>query len=276
MRFLDGAPLREFGMSEKAPPLERLTYVRDLVSVLVARDLKLRYKRSVLGVIWSLLNPLLQLFVFYFVFRFILPVPTEHFAMFLFTGLLAWNWFSSSLQFGCGAITDQASLVRQPGFIPAVLPLVTVLSNLLHFIIALPIVFVGMLLAGRSVGWPLLALPLIVVVQFLLTLSLVYALAAIHVTFRDTQYLLSAFLLLGFYVSPVLYSITTVPAQFHWAYNLNPLVPVLEGYRQILIRNEYPDTRSLFFVGLFAVASLAITYSLFNRASRWFVEEIGV
>ncbi len=263
-------------MSGKTPVLQRFAYIRDLVSVLVARDLKLRYKRSVLGVIWSLLNPLLQLLVFYFVFRFILPVTTDHFAMFLFTGLLAWNWFSSSLQFGCGAITDQASLVRQPGFIPAVLPLVTVLSNLLHFLIALPIVFVGMFLAGRSVGMPLLTLPLIIVVQFLFTLSLVYALAAIHVSFRDTQYLLTAFLLLGFYVSPVLYSASTVPARFHWAYMLNPLVPVLEGYRQILIRNEYPDSRSLFLVGLFSVASLVITYSLFDRASRWFVEEIGV
>jgi len=262
-------------VSGTVPALRRFTYIRDLVVVLVGRDLKLRYKRSVLGVIWSLLNPLLQLVVFYFVFRFILPVQTEHFATFLFTGLLAWNWFSSSLQFGCGAITDQAALVRQPGFVPAVLPLVTVLSNLLHFLIALPIVFAVMLLAGGRMGMPLVALPLIVLVQFLLTLSLVYGLAAIHVTFRDTQYLLTALLLLGFYVSPVLYSVTTVPARFHWAYVLNPLVPVFEGYRKILIRNEYPDGWSLLFVGVVALAGLAITYSLFNRASRWFVEEIG-
>jgi lipopolysaccharide transport system permease protein len=260
--------------AERRAP-HRLTYLRDLVRVLVARDLKLRYKRSVLGVMWSLLNPLLQLFVFYFVFRFVLPVSTEHFATFLFTGLLAWNWFSSSLQSGCGAITDHSSLVRQPGFVPAVLPLVTVLSNLLHFLIALPIVFIAMLLAGRATGMPLLFLPLIIAVQFLLTLSLVYALAAIHVTFRDTQYLLAAFLLLGFYVSPILYSVSAVPARFRWVYTLNPLSPILEGYRQILLRNQYPDGRSIFYVGLFAVAILTITYSLFTRASLSFVEEIG-
>ena len=253
----------------------RLTHIRDLVRVLVARDLKLRYKRSFLGVMWSLLNPLLQLLVFYFVFRFLLPVSTEHFATFLFTGLLAWNWFSSSLQFGCGAITDHASLVRQPGFVPAVLPLVTVLSNLLHFLVALPIVFAVMLLVGRPPDIPLLFLPLIIAVQFLLTLSLVYALAAIHVTFRDTQYLVAAFLLLGFYLSPILYSVSTVPARFRWVYTLNPLAPILEGYRQILIRNEYPDGRSLFYVGVFAVTILSITYSLFSRASHSFVEEIG-
>ena len=139
----------------------------------------------------------------------------------------------------------------------------------------LAIVFAVMLLVGRPPDIPLLFLPLIIAVQFLLTLSLVYALAAIHVTFRDTQYLVTAFLLLGFYLSPILYSVSTVPARFRWVYTLNPLAPILEGYRQILIRNEYPDGRSLFYVGVFAVAILSITYSLFSRASHSFVEEIG-
>lgn len=254
---------------------ERLTYIRDLVRVLVMRDMKLRYKRSALGVAWSLLNPLLQLIVFYFVFRFVLPVATENFAMFLFVGLLSWNWFNSSLQMGCGAITDHATLVRQPGFMPGVLPLVTVISNLLHFLIALPIVIVGSAWAGKLSGAPLTALPLIIVTQFVVTLSIVYALAAVHVTFRDTQYLVAAFLLLGFYVSPVLYSTAAVPAAFRWAYSMNPLVPVLEGYRQVLMRNQVPDAGPLLLVLALATMSLALTYALFRRASRWFVEEIG-
>src|SRR3954453_9433538 len=116
-------------MSTIQSTAERISHIWDLVHVLIVRDMRLRYKRSVLGVAWSLLNPLLQLLVFYFVFRFVLPVATENFALFLFVGLLAWNWFNSSLQMGCGAITDHATLVRQPGFMPGVLPLVTVLSN---------------------------------------------------------------------------------------------------------------------------------------------------
>jgi len=253
----------------------QLIQIRDLVRVLVMRDMKLRYKRSALGIAWSLINPLLQLLVFYFVFRFVLPVATENFAMFLFVGLLAWNWFNSSLQMGCGAITDHAALVRQPGFMPGVLPLVTVLSNLLHFLIALPIVIAISAWSGKMSGAPLVALPLIIATQFVVTLSIVYALAAIHVTFRDTQYLVAAFLLLGFYVSPVLYSTAAVPAGFQWAYAANPLVPVLEGYRRVLMRNEFPAAGPLLWVMLCATLSLVLTYALFRRASRWFVEEIG-
>jgi lipopolysaccharide transport system permease protein len=253
----------------------RARYVLDLVHVLVMRDLKLRYKRSVLGVAWSLLNPLLQLLVFYFVFRFILPVSTNHFAMFLFVGLLAWNWFSSSLQLGCGAIIDHASLVRQPGFHPAVLPLVTVLSNLLHFLIALPIVFTAMIISGQGTLRSIAYLPLVILVQFLVTLSLVYALAALHVTFRDTQYLLAALLLLGFYVSPVLYSVNAVPQRFRWIYEMNPLAPVLESYRSILISGQAPALAHLILVGLASTAVLALTFPAFQRAGRWFAEEIG-
>jgi lipopolysaccharide transport system permease protein len=249
--------------------------VRDLVTVLVRRDLTLRYKRTVLGLGWSLLNPLLQLAVFYFVFAYVLPVATEQFALFLFIGLLSWNWFSSSLQLGCAAITDHASLVRQPGFMPAVLPLVTVLSNLLHFLVALPIVLVVLLVSGQSLTWTLLALPVVIAVQFLFTLSIVYALSALHVSFRDTQYLVSATLLLAFYACPVLYDTARVPERFRGLFALNPLVPVLEGYRDILLHGRWPAPLPLLLVALLSLASLALTVALFRRASRGFVEELG-
>ena len=121
--------------------IRRLPQLWDMVAILVERDMKLRYKRSTIGLAWSMLNPLLQFAVFYLVFRFILPVGRENYGLFLFIGLLAWGWFQNSLQIGCSAIVDHASLVRQPGFAPSALPLATVLSSLLHFLIALPIVF---------------------------------------------------------------------------------------------------------------------------------------
>ncbi len=259
----------------KSSVSRQLIYFRDVLLVLVGRDLKLRYKRSMLGVAWSLAYPLLQLLVFYVVFRFILPVSKDHFAIFLFAGLLAWNWFQTALQLGCSAITDHASLVRQPGFVPGILPLVTVLSTLLHFLIALPIVIAAAWAAGLLSLQVLLALPIVVLVQFILTLSLVFALAAMHVTFRDTQYLITVLLLFGFYLSPVLYASESVPARFRWIYNLNPLVAILEGYRSILIRSEYPHVGPLLIVGLASSVALILTYKYFVLASRGFAEEIG-
>lgn len=262
-------------MSNALPPFQRLIYFRDLLQVLVARDMKLRYKRSILGVAWSLAHPLLQLLVFYIVFSFILPVSTEHFALFLFVGLLAWNWFQSAVQLGCVAITDHAALVRQPGFVPGVLPLVTVLSTLLHFVIALPIVLAGAAVIGLLSPAALLVLPLVILTQFILTLSLVFALAAIHVSFRDTQYLVNIVLLLGFYLSPVLYKASVVPERFRWAYELNPLASILESYRRILLQGEYPQVGQLGMIAVLSCVALVVAYKFFNRASRWFAEEIG-
>src|SRR5262245_51580428 len=144
--------------------LRRFAQLWDVIAILVERDMKLRYKRSALGLAWSMLNPLLQFAVFYLVFRFILPVGRQNYGLFLFIGLLAWSWFQNSLQIGCSAIVDHASLVRQPGFVPATLPLASVLSSLIHFLIALPIVFTASAIAGKlSVGL-ILGLPFVVLV----------------------------------------------------------------------------------------------------------------
>src|SRR2546422_3974385 len=105
--------------------LLRLVYIQDLLFVLVERDMKLRYKRSVLGLAWSLLNPLLQLAVFYFIFTFILPLNIPHFSSYLLTGLLVWNWFASSLLLATGTIVDNRELIRRPGFLSGILPTVT-------------------------------------------------------------------------------------------------------------------------------------------------------
>ena len=117
----------------------RLVYLRDLIGVMVLRDIKIRYKRSVIGVGWSLLNPLLQLCVFYFVFGWVVPVRLPHFSVFLFVGILAWNWFQSSLVAASSVITDNPMLIRQPGFPVVMLPVVPVMANLVNLLLAFPV-----------------------------------------------------------------------------------------------------------------------------------------
>jgi lipopolysaccharide transport system permease protein len=248
---------------------------RDLVVELVKRDLRLRYKRSVLGLAWSMLNPLLQFLVFYGVFKYILPVSHESFALFLFAGLPAWNWLQNSLQIGCTAIVDHSSLVRQPGFSAAVLPVVTVSSNLLHLLLALPIVMAAAWWHGTLSPLALLGLPLIVAVQFMLTLALVYLVAAMNVTLRDTQHLVGAMLLFGFYLSPVLYSASNVPERVRTLYWMNPFVAIIEGYHQVFVDGRFPDWMPLLIVAAASAVALFAAYSWFIRASQWFVEEIG-
>ena len=223
----------------------RLGHLYDLIHELVLREIRIRYQRSVLGIGWSLLNPLLQLLVFFFVFRWIVPVRVPNFPVFLFIGILVWNWFQACVNGGTSVITDNPMLIRQPAFPTTILPVVTVTSQLVNFLLALPILLGVLLWSGVSLSsWSLL-LPLVIALQFVLTLAIVYVTAAVHVSFRDTQYLLGIALLLGFYLSPVFYDASAVPVAFAAIYRLNPMVALLDGYRAVLLRGEAPDFRAL-------------------------------
>lgn len=253
---------------------QRYFYLYDLLGELVRRDLKLRYRRSVLGLLWTLLNPLAQLLVLSLVFGVMLPLNIPNYPLFLFTGLLAWNWFQNSLHAGTGSIVDNRDLVRRPGFPAAILPVVSVAANFIHFLLALPILGGLALWSGSPVGAALLALPAVFAVQFLLSLSLVYLLAAIQVTFWDAQYLVGIALLLGFYLTPVFYDAAAIPSQLQPLYRLNPLVPILDGYRSIIIDAELPQAQPLILVGLLSAFLLGFTYRVFRKASVRFAEEL--
>jgi len=253
----------------------RTSYLIDLALQLIVRDIKLRYKRSILGIGWSILNPLLQFLVFYGVFRWIIPVNVPDFAVFLFIGILCWNWFQSSLTSGCVVIVDNASLIRQPGFPAPMLPFVTVGTNLVNFVLSLPVLAVALVVTGHGFTWAVAALPVVIGIQFLVTLSAVYILSLLHVSFRDTQYLLGVVLLLGMYVSPVFYSIDAVPPAWRSWYSLNPISHLLAAYRTVLIRGAYPDWLPLVVTAIAAAIVLAMTYTAFVRRTHMFVEEIG-
>ena len=252
----------------------RLILLRDVLYELVSRDIKLRYKRSVLGFAWSLINPLAQLLVLTFIFNLVLPLHIENYSVFLFTGLLAWNWFNSALFAATGAIVDNRDLIRRPGFPTAILPMVTVTSQLVHFLLALPVLF-GFLFLSHILPTPvILLLPLVVVLQLTFTLGLAYLLATFQVTFRDTQYLLGILLLLGFYLTPVFYDSTTLPERYQLLYHLNPMVYLIEAYRAILLKGQLPDLGALSILGLLSALLLAMGYRVFMRTSFQFAEEL--
>lgn len=249
-------------------------YLRDLLYELVSRDIKLRYKGSVLGIIWSLLNPLAQLLVFSIVFRWILPLDIPNYTAFLFSGLLVWSWFQSSLFAGATAIVDGRYLIKRPGFPTAILPIITVVSNLVHFLLALPILLVFLVLTDTPLTIHLFVLPVVIGLQFIFTLSLIYWLATAHVMFRDTQYLIGVFLLLLFYLTPIFYNAEVIPKRFEFYYRLNPVLHLLNAYRAILLDGELPNFWPMVKVGLISAVLLFVGYHVFMRTSYRFVEEL--
>jgi lipopolysaccharide transport system permease protein len=249
-------------------------YVRDLLRELVVRDMKLRYKRSMLGIAWSLINPLAQLLILVFLFQRALRLDIPNYPSFAFTGVLAYNWFQASLFLAAGAITDNRELIKRPRFPAAVLPVVTVTTNFIQFLLALPILLLFIVLDGGKLTGAVLALPVVIMIEFLLILALGYLVATFQVTFRDTQHLLDVLLRLFFFLTPVFYAASAIPEPYQILYRLNPVAHLITAYRTILLLGDLPDFRTLLILGVFAAGLLWLGYTVFVRASHRFVEEL--
>jgi lipopolysaccharide transport system permease protein len=249
-------------------------YLRDLLLELVTRDIKLRYNRSVLGLGWSLLVPLAQMLVFHFIFRSVLSIDIPNYHLFAFSGLLIWGWFQSSLVAAAGAITDNRELLRRPSFPVDVLPIIPVITQFVQFLLALPILFLFVELAGVPLTTAYLALPAVAAVQLMLTMSVAYLLATFQVWFRDTQHFTGVALLMVFYLSPVIYDASLVPDAYARIYDLNPMVHLMAAYRSVILRGELPNTLALLAVGTASACLLWFGHAVFARASHRFAEEL--
>lgn len=251
----------------------RFLYIRDLLYELVVRDFKLRYKRSVLGISWSLLNPLAQLMVYQLVFTTIIPTEIEHFVAFLFVGILGWDWFQASLTAATNSIVGNRDLIKRPGFPSPILPLIAVTSNLVNFLISLPILAVVLFFQGTPITSAIAIFPLIIILQFCLTLGLSYFLAAIHVTFRDTEYLLGIILKLVFFMTGIFYDSAPLIDRFP-ILKLNPMVYILEAYRSIVVDGELPALYPLLILSGISGLLLWLGYTIFIQSSYRYVEEL--
>ncbi|MET4023750.1 ABC transporter permease [Bradyrhizobium sp. S3.2.12] len=249
-------------------------HARDLAYELVLRELKIRYKRSSLGIAWSLLNPLSQIVILTFLFRSIVNLNVPHYASFVFVGVLAWTWFSGAITTAAFAITSNPDLVRRPGFPVIVLPLITVASNGIHFLLALPVMLIVILLDGGRFGASLVALPAIMAAQFAFTAGLAYVVAAVHVRFRDTQHLVTIATMLAFYLTPVFYSSSLVPEQYRFLHHANPMAVLLNAYRGVLMDDIWPSALALGSLMIGSCCILAGGILLFRRMSVSFAEEI--
>jgi homopolymeric O-antigen transport system permease protein len=255
--------------------LERkLRHAWDVIAVLVSRDLKLLYKRSWLGFGWSLATPLVQLLVYSLVFRRVLNVRVEHYAAYVFTGVLLWGWFQSSLMQSTDLITGSRALVRQPGFPLPLLPYVTVGVRFTHFVVALPLLMIFLVSDGINPGMSWFALPLLIVVQFVFTVALAYPLASLNVAIRDTQHLVSVVLQLLMLVTPIFYSLDLVPPHIRRWFLLNPMLSLLQAWRDVLLHNRWPDLQVLLILSAASAVLLMAGRKLFVAQSHRFVEEL--
>ena len=257
---------------------------RALIGTLVLRELRARYRGSFLGFLWSFLNPLLLMLVYALVFSIYLRVPMEGYAVFLFSGLLPWLWFSSSLGHAAGVIVASGALVKRILFPAEVLPLVSVLANLINMLLSLPLLFGFLLVFGIRPHAVLLFLPLLLVLQLLLTTGLALALAALNVHLRDVEQILTNGLTLLFFLTPILYPVSTVPTTLHLGetlvvplrplYFLNPIAGLVQSYQNIFFFGREPHWIHLGTVTVCAAVALVGGWWVFDRLRDSLAEEI--
>jgi lipopolysaccharide transport system permease protein len=253
---------------------QELFRYRSLVNSLVVRELKARYRGSFLGFLWTFLNPLLLLGVYALVFNFYLRIKFEHYAGFMFVGLLPWIWFSSSLLEGTISITSGGSLVTKVLFPSQVLPVVKILANLANYLLSLPILFGFLWVMGVYQGWPLLWLPLILCFHLLFIEGLVLIMATINVFFRDVQHILANFLTLLFFLTPILYPLSQVPAPINKWVKFIPMTQITLSYQDIFFYNRNPDLRVLLAFLVLSLLLLGIGMFFFERYKETFAEKV--
>lgn len=251
----------------------RAAHTFDVVTHLLAREFRLRYRRSVLGVTWAIAQPVARLAVFSFIFTNVLPLEIPNYPVFLFTGLLAWGWFSSGVASATSSALSRRELLFRPGLSRTVVPVVSVLTDLLDYLVALPVLLVVLVLTtGLTVTS--LFLPVLLVVQGLLILGLGFMLCSANVYVRDVNLVVGLGLLLGFYVTPVFYRPGSVPDSARWLVDLNPMAHLIEAQRDILVVGDLPSFTNFALVTLVAVALFLAGWAVYVRASATFVDEL--
>ena len=247
---------------------------RGLIQILVVRDLKARYRGSTLGLLWTLLNPLLHMAIYALVFSVYIRNEMERYPAFLLCGILPWTWLSSALFLGTTAIIEGGSMLKKVFFPPQVLPTVTVIATFINFLLSLPLLFGVLLLFGVTFGWSLLALPLIMSAQFVLTLGLTLIISATSVRYRDIPPILGHMLMFWFFLTPILYPVSSVPERFRTLLSFNPATPFFVAYQEALMYNRLVSWEAFgAMVGLGA-AALLVGVLVFEHLRWSLVEEV--
>jgi lipopolysaccharide transport system permease protein len=247
---------------------------RELIRILTVSDLKVKYQSSVLGFAWSLLNPLLMMLVLYLFFNNIFKSNQDYYALYILIGITSWRFLANGTSSSMTAIVGKPSLVTKIYIPRQVLVLSTVLSSFISSLLEFLVLFVLIVIFGVKLSPNILLFPFIYIINFVFVYGVSLALAALYVYYRDLNQIWEVLLQLGFFLTPVFYPLTTVPAQYLNIYMLNPETNFMQIYRDILLYSQTPSLTSIAFVLISAVISLAAGAAVFKRLERRFAEEI--
>jgi len=259
--------------------IKLISHWRELLWQMVGREIKARYKQSILGYFWVIVNPLAQMLVMSFAFSLILRIPTNAsahipYSIFLFTALLPWNLFSTSLISSCNSLVNSSTLITKVYFPRTIMVLAAIISKLVDFLFAMSILVVYMIIYQIPINLNILwAIP-IFLLQQIFTFGLALFLSAANLLYRDIQYLLNLILVLWMYATPVIYPMDLVPSQYKLIFQLNPMAVIINAYRQTILGGGLPNFTSLSIAFILSLITLHLGLSYFKSREKIFAENI--
>ena len=251
-----------------------LRYYFDLIEVLTKKEIKVRYKNSALGYLWSIANPLLYSLIFYFVFKVIMRFQIKDYTLFLITGLFPWQWVSNSVLSSAGVFLGNTSLIKKVIFPRLFLPLALVLNDAFHFFMSIPVIIIFLLLYGKSpyISWVYL-IPLLSIPTFFVIYGMSLIVSSLNVFFRDLQYIMNLILTILFYLTPIFYTIDYVPEKYRTLVYLNPFTSMINSWREVFM-NGVLDYKDFSILVVYSIVVFLVGYAVYRKVSPRFAEVV--
>lgn len=247
---------------------------RELLKTNVKKEIRGKYKNSFLGVLWSFLNPLLQIAVYAIVFPLILRNTQENYVIFLCCGLIPWTFFTTAISRSSFTMIENGNILKKVYFPREILPISVVTSEAVNFLISTIIILAFVLFSGLGITKYVVLYPIVFLAQYLLLLAISFIVSSICVYVRDLQHFIGIFLQLLFYATPIVYAADTIPEGFAWILKLNPMTYIINGYRDIFYNQTMPDIKGLLILIVSMLVTIVIGYLIFHKLQKGFAEEL--
>ena len=247
---------------------------RELLKTNIKKEIRGKYKNSFLGVLWSFLNPLLQIAVYALVFPFILKNTQDNYVIFLCCGLIPWAFFSTTISRSAFTMVENGNIIKKVYFPREILPISVVTSETVNFLISTIIIIVFVIFGGIGLSKYIMLYPIVLLAQYLLLIAISLIVSSISIYIRDLQHLIGVALQLLFYAAPIVYTPEAIPEQFKWILKCNPMTYIINGYRNIFYNQTMIELKPLLILIGCSVVACVIGYIIFNKLQKGFAEQL--
>jgi len=247
---------------------------RELLKTSVKKEVRSKYKNSFLGVVWSFLNPLLQIVVYAIIFSLILKNKQENYAIFLCCGIIPWTFFSIAINRSAFIMIENGNIIKKVYFPREIIPISVVLAETINFLISTLIILGFVIIGGIGITKYLLLYPIILIAQYLVIIPIAFIVSSVCVYFRDLQHFIGIILQLLFYATPIIYSQDSIPSEYQWILKINPMTYIINAYRDIFYYQKAFDILPLIILLFIGIVTSYVGYKIFYKLQKGFAEQL--